>query len=629
MSQLVEILSDEEDQQLTFPFSPSPPPPTFTKRRKLDTSSSSFNNNIVILVDDDPTPIKKPLSSIAKCTSDKQLKRPYVDAYDSSFVVLNDDPTPKKPSPTSSTPSFVLDTPMSNYNIGVSRTAAVDAYDSSFVVLNDDPTPKKPSPTSSTPSFVLDTPMSSLPTFDFNQEKTAAGVSGLICLESDNESEDGGQRKFSKESENICSDFGFGSLSPGFGDDAVLSERFSENEISEVYGNNEEENVPTEQVGNAMKQAHNKLVEADEGKNIRKDEAMAKKTKRKEEKICLAEEKKLKREQEKLQKEALKAEAAEAKKLQKEQQKWEKGKFALKSIVAEIDTKVVELGSIGGHLLTRFADKGVSYRITSNPIERSIVWTLSVPDEVSELSSKQMEIAYVLLVYEADEFCNLVINESLMRHVSGVQSRYSSYTVCCLTNKLMSYINKREQGQYKNQGNANKWKRPPVEEVLSKLTTSFARVHSRQCRDEAELADHVVGLTCSLANCQFRKKLTRLSINANGANVPKDFIDRDLIKKNVWMKALVAIPKVQPRCAVAIWKKYPTMKSLLSAYMDTSKSVHEKEFLLKDIPTEGLLGNEDRRVGEICSKRIYRILMAQNGNIKTDDVELGADFFRS
>ncbi|KAF9602901.1 hypothetical protein IFM89_032641 [Coptis chinensis] len=591
MSQLVEILSDEEDQQLTFPFSPSPPPPTFTKRRKLDASSSSFNNNIVILVDDDPTPIKKPLSSIAKCTSDKQLKRPYVDAYDSSFVVVNDDPTPKKPSPTSSTPSFVLDTPMSNYNIGVSRTAAVDAYDSSFVVLNDDPTPKKPSPTSSTPSFVLDTPMSSLPTFDFNQEKTAAGVSGLICLESDNESEDGGQRKFSKESENISSDFGFGSLSTGFGDDAVLSERFSENEISEVCGNNEEENVPTEQVQ------------------------------------CFPQEFII--QQEKLQKEALKAEAAEAKKLQKEQQKWEKGKFALKSIVAEIDTKVVELGSIGGHLLTRFADKGVSYRITSNPIERSIVWTLSVPDEVSELSSQQMEIAYVLLVYEADEFCNLVINESLMSHVSGVQSRYSSYTVCYLTNKLMSYINKREQGQYKNQANANNWKRPPVEEVLSKLTTSFARVHSRQCRDEAELADHVVGLTCSLANCQFRKKLTRLSINANGASVPKDFIDRDLIKKNVWMKALVAIPKVQPRCAVAIWKKYPTMKSLLSAYMDTSKSVHEKEFLLKDIPTEGLLGNEDRRVGEICSKRIYRILMAQNGNIKTDDVELGADFFRS
>lgn len=56
--------------------------------------------------------------------------------------------------------------------------------------------------------------------------------------------------------------------------------------------------------------------------------------------------------------------------------------------------------------------------------------------------------------------------------------------------------------------------------------------------------------------------------------------------------------------------------------------VHEKEFLLKDLTTEGLVGG-DRRLGEICSKRVYRILVAQNGNIKTDDVEFGADFFKT
>lgn len=53
---------------------------------------------------------------------------------------------------------------------------------------------------------------------------------------------------------------------------------------------------------------------------------------------------------------------------------------------------------------------------------------------------------------------------------------------------------------------------------------------------------------------------------------------------------------------------------------------HEKEFLLKDLMTEGLLGG-DRRLGEVCSKRVYRILMAQSGCIRTDDVENGADFF--
>lgn len=56
--------------------------------------------------------------------------------------------------------------------------------------------------------------------------------------------------------------------------------------------------------------------------------------------------------------------------------------------------------------------------------------------------------------------------------------------------------------------------------------------------------------------------------------------------------------------------------------------MHEKEFLLKDLKIEGLLG-ENRRLGEVCSKRLYRILMAQSGSIKTDEVEEGADFFTS
>jgi crossover junction endonuclease EME1 len=75
-----------------------------------------------------------------------------------------------------------------------------------------------------------------------------------------------------------------------------------------------------------------------------------------------------------------------------------------------------------------------------------------------------------------------------------------------------------------------------------------------------------------------------------------------------------------------VWKKYPSMKSLLKVYMDRNKSVHEKEFLLKDLKVEGLVGG-DIRLGEICSKRIYRVLMSHDGAIKTDDVENGAAFF--
>ena len=115
-----------------------------------------------------------------------------------------------------------------------------------------------------------------------------------------------------------------------------------------------------------------------------------------------------------MQKAAQKAEAAEMRKMQKEKQKWEKGKLALKSIVAEIDAKVVELGSVGGessnfyslfisqnfnttqkqihcltigHLLTRFAEKGITFRIKSNPIERSIVWTMKAPEHISEVTN--------------------------------------------------------------------------------------------------------------------------------------------------------------------------------------------------------------------------------------------------
>ncbi|KAL1364782.1 crossover junction endonuclease EME1B isoform X3 [Arachis hypogaea] len=346
----------------------------------------------------------------------------------------------------------------------------------------------------------------------------------------------------------------------------------------------------------------------------------------KEERSRLMEEKKLQKEQEKLRKAALKAEAAELKKMEKEKQKWEKGKFATNSIVAEIDTMVVESGSIGGHLLTRFSEKGLKYQITSNPIKGSILWHMEVPEQLSQHSTERIEISYVLLVYEADKFCNLITNDSLWGHLSSIQSHYPSYTVCYLTNRLMAYINKREQEKYKNPDKYSSWRRPPVEEVLAKLATHFTKVHSRQCVDEAELAEHVSGLTTSLASCQFRKKLTRLSVSANGALVPKDSVDRNLIKKSLWLKALVAIPKVQPRFAIAIWKKYPTMKSLLSVYMDPSKSEHEKEFLLKDLTVENLVGS-DRRLGEVCSKRVYRILMAQSGSIRTDDIEDGADFF--
>lgn len=46
----------------------------------------------------------------------------------------------------------------------------------------------------------------------------------------------------------------------------------------------------------------------------------------------------------------MKAELAELKKLEKEKKKWESGKLATKCIVAEIDSSVIESGSVGGVL---------------------------------------------------------------------------------------------------------------------------------------------------------------------------------------------------------------------------------------------------------------------------------------
>ncbi|XP_038987985.1 crossover junction endonuclease EME1B-like [Phoenix dactylifera] len=560
-----------------------------------------------------------------------------------------------------------------------------------LLVIDDDPTPRKPN-RDPTPSFVAETlssrsrlrlrclhrsvyPCSLQSSKRFVGEilrlrssLCLTGITGLICLESDNESEGSGRAlRDNSDFPVVESPVGTGSgkdhsrlyltideavsgrndtndeVIPRItnhgsfdgsrgatnfiqilGDSPPHGHTLAEDSTLQAASYEEEHNLLGQLDSTAKRKGNHAAVGAAKDN---KNEPAARKKQLKEEKARLIEERKRKRQQDKLQKEALKAEEAETKKWVKEKQKWERGKYALKSVVADFDAKVVENGLVGGHLLTRFAEKGLSFRITSNPIERSIMWKMNVPDKIAQISSAQSEVPYILFVYQAEEFCDLVISESLIDHIHRVRSHYPSFTICYLTNKLMSYINKREQSQYKNPSNVSCWKRPPIEEILSKLTTHYTRVHSRQCIDEADLAEHVVGLTSSLASCQFRKKLTWLTVNANGSIIPKDFIDRNLVKKNIWLKALISIPKVQPRYAIAIWKKYPTMRSLLNVYMDPNKSVHEKEFLLKDLMIEGLLGKEDRRLGEICSKRVYRILMAQSGGIKTEDVEEGADFF--
>lgn len=63
--------------------------------------------------------------------------------------------------------------------------------------------------------------------------------------------------------------------------------------------------------------------------------------------------------------------------------------------------------------------------------------------DMLQLTSKGSEVPYILLVYEADEFCNLVVSDILKDRISRVQNYYPTYTICFLTNKLLAYINKR------------------------------------------------------------------------------------------------------------------------------------------------------------------------------------------
>uniref|UniRef100_A0A453D888 ERCC4 domain-containing protein n=1 Tax=Aegilops tauschii subsp. strangulata TaxID=200361 RepID=A0A453D888_AEGTS len=219
----------------------------------------------------------------------------------------------------------------------------------------------------------------------------------------------------------------------------------------------------------------------------------------KEEKDKMIEEKKRQREEKRLQKEANKIQQAEKKKSAKEKAEWGSGKRALEFIVAKIDSKVIETGSIGGALLTMFSEKNLNFQMESNPIRGSILWKM-----VSQSDQEPSLEPYILFVLQAEEFCDLISSGKFFNHVLEARSHYPTFTICYVTHKLTKYIYDREQSQYNNSDSSNRWKRPPVEQVLSKLVTHYDRVHSKDCTNEVQVAEHVVGLTTSLAKCKFR-----------------------------------------------------------------------------------------------------------------------------
>ncbi|KAL0337671.1 UNVERIFIED_CONTAM: Asparagine--tRNA ligase, cytoplasmic 1 [Sesamum calycinum] len=103
-----------------------------------------------------------------------------------------------------------------------------------------------------------------------------------------------------------------------------------------------------------------------------------------------------------------------------------------------------------GHLLIRFAGKGLTYRrlLISAPVlpldDCCWIERLTVPAKIGfsmtmlQIASEPIEISYVFIIYEAEDFCNLVMNESLMDHVQSFQHGYPHHSVCYARNRLMA-----------------------------------------------------------------------------------------------------------------------------------------------------------------------------------------------
>uniref|UniRef100_A0A0D9WAC4 ERCC4 domain-containing protein n=1 Tax=Leersia perrieri TaxID=77586 RepID=A0A0D9WAC4_9ORYZ len=574
---VVEILDDDDDDVAAAPdfldaFSPSPPDP---KRRRQPAST--------IVLDDTPTPPKR---------------RPPV-AADRSASVAGD--TPRSSVPCSLSNHAVADetpdTVLPRGRIGAADSATPGSVVPCSIGLDTDIVVPE------TPGMGFTTPrLAGIPAVPGLQSPAAVrkfrGVSCPISLDSDDELDDTTYREpLTKSPSNVAKTEHVSQPGISFCPDKVdTTTRTDQKDYSGSYvgcqatpsswknngttSHDQPFRANSHSEDSTLKEAHpftNKHCPREE--NVLSTEERKKKQQevkrlKKEEKARQVEERKQKQQETKMLKEAMKAEQAKLKKLEKERRKWESGKLATKCIVAEIDSSVIESGSVGGHLVLRYNEKEISYQVTSNSIRGSILWKMRIPDSLSQDQASTPKVPYILFVFQAEEFCDLVTSGTLWDHVQKVRSQYPEFTICYLTNKLMSYIKRRisttKTRQIRIVGNVHQWKRKPM---------------------------------------------TWLSVNANGSSIPKG-IDKERIKKSTWLKTLVAIPKVSPGQAIAIEKKYPSMRSLLN--------VHEKEILLKDLKLENHLGDLNRNLGPVCSKQVYTILMSQNGALEVEVNKNGA-----
>ena len=89
----------------------------------------------------------------------------------------------------------------------------------------------------------------------------------------------------------------------------------------------------------------------------------------------------------------------------------------------------------------------------------------------------------------------------------------------------------------------------------------------------------------------------------------------------VWAAALMKIPRVSEKEAMAIVLKYPTMMSLMVAYEDPSLSESDKRKLLKGLDCVGThRGAQVRKLGEVISARVYEMFRPRDSDDEGDQV---------
>ncbi|CAK9136925.1 unnamed protein product [Ilex paraguariensis] len=361
----VDIISDDDDQDTSNDVASTPLPKQFKKPRT--NSNSHPQSPPIFVIDDDPTPRKHSVgttstpSFVAETPTSESPKSEVSVVKCNTEGVLN----------TQLRPCFMSDhKPSVKANIkDVTKISVAEVV--SYIRGSGVNSALKPE------SMLL-----AAKAISPNPSCSFAGINGLICLESDNDSENGSMNETWKQNETMLNSIEL--TIPLVAKDSNLSSRYIESRlpsdafrevtqeiltgnvhVAQVFGysfshpNSSEDDI-VQLLSESFKDFKLLVV----GVNFLTIEVLFAIAYYHKVPYCPEQEidrlelidnvlrpkgrKKQQKEQEKLQKEVLRAEAVEMKKLQKERQKWEKGKFALKSIVAEIDPKIVELGSVGG-----------------------------------------------------------------------------------------------------------------------------------------------------------------------------------------------------------------------------------------------------------------------------------------